>query len=187
MLYAMVKDANLKQNNKKTMVKKKNIGQFISIKFTDRKEPIGGFVIDYNDDWTLMKYNVVDFVIDGYIIFKHKNIEGFRRDKEEKFLEKIITLKGQQSNETEKIPITDLKTILTYLTEKFGLFQFETKSQKICYLGKLVSIDDKLVTVKSLDSEGKWGENISFKVADIRAIEFDNDYINSLKLVAEEW
>jgi hypothetical protein len=168
------------------MTKKKYLGQFISVKFINRKEPIRGFVIDYNDDWTLMKHNPVEFVIDGYIIFRHKNIEGFRRGPQEKFLEKVITLKGQQANDTEKIPINDLKTILKYLTNKHGLFQLETKSQKICYLGRLVSIDNKLLTLEFIDTKGRWDGNINFKTTDIRIIEFDNDYINSLKLVAEQ-
>ena len=77
------------------MTSKKYIGQFISIKYSDRINPISGFVIDYNDDWTLLKFNPVDYVIDGYIILRHKNIEGFQRNANEKFKEKVIMLKKQ--------------------------------------------------------------------------------------------
>jgi len=47
------------------MTKKKYIGQLVSIEYTDRPAAIKGFVIDYNDAWTLLKYNRVDYVIDG--------------------------------------------------------------------------------------------------------------------------
>src|SRR6185436_4537039 len=150
---------------------KKLTGQLISIKFTDRKEPIYGFVIDYNEDWTLMKYNPVDYIIDGYIILRHKNIEGYRQK--------------QGLNGSEKIPIDNLQTILSFLTKKFGVFQFYTKSETACYLGRLKSLDSKLLVIDFLDTDGKWNGQMKFRPNDIRTIEFKTDYINSLKLIAD--
>jgi len=164
--------------------KKKHIGQLVSVKFTDRKTPIYGYVVDYNDDWTLMKYNPVDYIIDGYIIFRHKNIEGFLRDVDEKWREKVINLKGLQPKENDIIPLTDLETILTYLTENFGVFQIYTKSETACYLGRLKSIDNKELVLENLNPKGKWDGKMKFKIIDIRTIEFNTDYINSLKLVS---
>ncbi|MFH0895553.1 MAG: hypothetical protein V2A54_14035 [Bacteroidota bacterium] len=166
------------------MKNKKHIGQLISVKFTDREEPIYGFVIDYNDDWTLMKNNPVDYVIDGYIIFRHKNIESFRRSAEEKFRERVIKLKGLEPTDKEAIPLTDLETILQHLTKHFGVFQVSTKSETACYLGRLKSIDNKKLIMDDLNPKGKWDGQMEFRTGDIRMIEFDSDYINSLKLVA---
>ena len=36
----------------------------------------------------------------------------------------------------------------------------------------------------NLNPKGKWVGQMKFKVGDIRTIEFDTDYINSLKLVS---
>lgn len=166
------------------MKKKKYIGQLISVKFTDRKIPIYGYVVDYNDNWTLMKYNPVDYIIDGYIIFRHKNIEGFRRYMDEKWREKVINLKGLQPTEKDIIPLTDLETILKYLTDNFGVFQVYTKSETACYLGRLISIDNEELVMDDLNPKGKWDGQIKFRTRDIRVIEFDTDYINSLKLVS---
>jgi hypothetical protein len=166
------------------MKKRKHIGELISVKFSDRKEPIYGFVIDYNNDWTLMRYNPVDYVLDGYIIFKHKNIEGFRRSADEKFREKVIKLKGLEPTKNDVIPITDLATILEYLTTKFGVFQFQTKSETACYLGKLKSIDSKKLVIDYLNPKGKWDKQMTFRPGDIRVIEFETDYIKSLHLVS---
>jgi len=163
---------------------KKYTGQLISIKFTDRKNPVYGFVIDYNDDWTLMKYNPVDYIIDGYIILRHKNIQGFRKSEDEKFKEKVIKLKKQNSKINENIPITDLQTILSYLTKMFGVFQLNTKSESACYLGRLKSFDSKQFVIDCLDTKGKWKGQMKFRPNDIRTIEFNTDYINSLKLLA---
>jgi hypothetical protein len=159
-------------------------GELISIKFTDRKNPVYGFVIDYNEDWTLMKYNPVDYVMDGYIILRHKNIKGFQKNEEEKFKEKVIKLKKQSLKRNENIPITDLQTILSYLTKKFGVFQLSTKSESACYLGRLKSFDQKQFVIDCLDTKGKWKGQMKFRSNDIRTIEFQTDYINSLKLLA---
>ena len=145
------------------MTKKKYIGQLVSIKYSDRPTSIFGFVIAYNDDWTLLKYNPFDYIVDGYIILRHKNIEGFRRDAKEKFREKVIMLKKQHLPDFSDFPLTDLETILTSLTKKYGIFQFDLKTEKACYLGKL-----KLLTKSKL------------------TIEFDTDYINSLKLISKK-
>lgn len=160
--------------------------QLISLKFTDRKEIISGYVIDYNDSWTLMKYNVVDYIIDGYVIVRHKNIGGFKRDSDEKFVEKVLQLKGLEPTDDEKIPLTNLKTILEYLTDNFGVFQFYTKSGKACYIGRLISLDTKELVIESLTTRGKWNGQMTFRPKDIRVIEFDTDYINSLKLVSNQ-
>ena len=167
------------------MKKKKHIGKLVSVKFSDRKEPIYGFIINYNDDWTLMKYNPVDYVIDGYIIFKNKNIEGFHRSDAEKFKEKVIRLKGLESSENDLVPITDITVILKYLTAKFGVFQFQTKSETICYLGKVKSLDSKQLIIDYLNTKGQWDKQMTFRLGDIRVIEFETDYIKSLQLVCQ--
>ena len=167
------------------MKNKKHIGKVISAKFTDRKEPICGLVIDYNEDWTLMKYNPVDYVVDGYIIFRNKNIEGFRKSDQEKFIERIIKLKGISVTAKDIVPLTDLLTILGYLTEKYGLFQLFTKSETACYLGRLKKSDAKQLIIDNLTTKGKWSGQMKFRPGDIRIIEFDTDYIKSLKLVAD--
>ena len=166
------------------MKKKKYIGKLISIKFTDRKTLIYGYVVDYNADWTLIKNNPVDYIIDGYIIFRHKNIEGFRRETEEKWREKVINLKGFEPSDKDIMPLNDLETILKYLTDNFDVFQVYTKSETACYLGRLKSIDNKELIMDNLNPKGKWDGQMKFRTNEIRVIEFDTDYINSLKLVS---
>lgn len=168
------------------MIKKKHIGQIISFKFeyVNNIEIYRGYIIDYNDDWTLLKYNTVDYVRDGYIILRNKHINSYKRDKVEKFHQKALDLKGESVKLTDKIPINDIKTILNYLTEKFGVFQFDLRSDAYCYIGKVKSIEKNNLKIDYLDSEGNWSETREYKLGNIRTIEFDTDYINSLLLVS---
>lgn len=163
---------------------KKYVGKLISLKFEDRKDAVYGFVIDYNEQWTLMRHNVVDYVLDGYIILAHKKVKGWRRSEEEKFREKVIKLKGYGTEMERGVPLTSLESILGTLSKRYGVFQFTTKDESVCYLGRLISVDEKKLTINFLDSKARWTGKRTFKVKDIRSIEFDTDYINSLKLIA---
>lgn len=167
------------------MGKKKYIKQLISIKFTDREKAIYGYVIDYNEGWILMKNNPVDYIIDGYIVVKNTNIESFNRGIDEKWKEKVIKLKGLEPTDKDIIPLADLKTILKYITDNFGVFQIQTNSEDTCYLGRLKSIESTKVIIDDLDTKGNWEGQMTFSPTEIRIIEFDTDYINSLKLVSE--
>lgn len=160
--------------------------QLISIEFEDRKEIFSGFLIDYTNDWILIKNNPVDFIIDGYVILKNKNIRSITRDGDTAFTESVIRLKGLKTNSDEIIPLRDLSSILTFITNKYGIFQIAKKSEKAVYLGKLIKLDDEELVIDFLETRGKFGGELSFNPNKIRVIEFDTDYINSLKLLVDE-
>ncbi|MCV9933713.1 hypothetical protein OIU80_15625 [Flavobacterium sp. LS1R47] len=160
--------------------------QLISIEFEDRKEIFTGFLIDYTDDWILIKNNPVDFIIDGYVILKNKNIKSITRDSDNAFTESVIRLKGLKTNSDEIIPLRDLSSILTFITNKYEIFQIAKKSEKAVYLGKLIKLDEEELVIDFLETRGKFGGELSFNPNKIRVIEFDTDYINSLKLLVNE-
>lgn len=138
--------------------------------------------MDYNDNWTLLRYNPVDYVVDGYILVNNKKITGFQREKDEIFKEKLIRLKGYCNDETDMLPISDLKKIINVLDSKYNLIQVELKSETIAYIGRAIFVDDKTLRLNTLTPEGKKGETMVIDPDNIRFIQFDNDYINSLKL-----
>lgn len=162
---------------------KKNIGKYISIIFKDGTLPISGFVIDQNRDWILLKHNPNNFMLDGYIIVRHRNIESFDRKKTDLFKERVLKLKNLQPIERDIIPMTDLCTILDQLTKKFGVFQLRQKKGKDSFLGALASYGDKSFVIDPLLPNGKWGKKTLFFEKDLRTIQFATDYIDSLMLV----
>jgi hypothetical protein len=164
----------------------KYLRQLISIEFDDKKEIFSGFLIDWTEDWILLKNNPFDFIIDGYTILKNKNVKSIIQDKDHEFTEKVIKLKGLKTSAEEIIPLKDLSSIINFLANKYEIFQIAKKSDKAVYLGKLLELNDDEVIIDFLGTEGEFEGEMSFKQNKIRVIEFDTDYINSLKLVVDE-
>lgn len=164
----------------------KYLRQLITIEFEDKKEIFSGFLIDWTEDWILLKNNPVDFIIDGYTILKNKNLKAIIQQKEHEFTERVIKLKGLKTSSAEIIPLKDVSTILYFLASKYEIFQIATKSDKAVYLGKLLELNEDELIIDFLGTEGEFEGEMSFKLNKIRVIEFDTDYINSLKLIVNE-
>ena len=164
----------------------KYVRQLISIEFEDKKDVFSGFLIDWTEDWILLKNNPVDFIIDGYTILKNKNVKSIIQDKDHEFTERVIKLKGLKTSAEEIIPLKDLNSIINFLANKYEIFQIAKKSDKAVYIGKLIDLNEKEVVIDFLGTEGKFEGEMSFKQNKIRVIEFDTDYINSLKLIVDE-
>src|SRR5688500_8371290 len=103
---------------------KKYVGRLIKIKFKDMG-PLVGHVLDYSDDWILMR----NCVVDGYFIVRNRNIKEVARGEDEKWREKVIGLK--KLKEVPKIPLTDVNAILKTLTKKYRLFSVHTKDDDV--------------------------------------------------------
>jgi hypothetical protein len=164
----------------------KYLRQLISIEFEDKKDIFSGFLIDWTEDWILLKNNPVDFIIDGYTILKNKNVKSIIQDKDHEFTERVIKLKGLKTSAEEIIPLKDLSSIINFLAEKYEIFQIAKKSDKAVYLGKLIELNEEELLIDFMGTEGEFDGEMSFKLDKIRVIEFDTDYINSLKLIVDQ-
>ena len=160
-------------------------GKLISIKYRDRKDLISGFLIDFNDNWTLIKHNPVDYVIDGYMLLKTNKILKHKRDDFEEFREKVLILKKLQPTEEDIFPLTDINETLQLVSERFGAFQIENKDDTVCYVGKLVKTTKEYIVINEIDPKARWVETEKYKLKSIRTIEFDTDYVNSLILYSK--
>jgi len=161
------------------------LSKLISVEFSDRKDIISGFLLDYNEDWILLKTNPADYLVDGYTIVRNKRIEEIYQDEVEEFAEAVISLKGITPIYDEKIPLNTIQEIFRHLSSKYELFAFTKRSEKTIYPGRLIDVNDKSIRIEWIDTRATWVGERKFKLDKIRTIEFDNDYLNSLKLAAE--
>jgi hypothetical protein len=156
--------------------------KLISFKYLDRKNPITGFLIDYNQDWTLIKYNPVDYIIDGYMILRSNLIKEYKRDDSEVFTEKVLLTKGYKPNRKDKIPLTDIGQTLKMISNKFGAFEIEKKDETVCFIGRFINITNYHVVIQEIDEKANWVELEKYRLSSIRIIQFDTDYNNTLIL-----
>ena len=159
--------------------------KLISIEFSDRKNIISGFLLDYSEDWILLKTNPADYIVDGYTIVRNKRIDEVYQDEDEEFAEAVISIKGITPSYDEKIPLGSIQEIFRYLNTKYEMFAFAEKYEKAIYPGRLIDINDKKIRIEWIDTRAQWVGERKFKINKIRTIEFDNDYLNSLKLASE--
>lgn len=170
-------------------MKQKDIGKYFSFKFKYVNEvtTYSGYLLDFNSEWVLLKYNPNDYEMDGYIVLRDKDITHYKRDSKDRFTEKILNLKGHKPKRNEKIPIADINTIVNYLSDKFGAFQFDMRSNTLCWLGKVKKITGQTLDLHNLTPRGKWNNKMKpFPMGNIRTILFDTDYINSLMLIGRK-
>jgi len=101
--------------------------KLISIEFSDRKNIISGFLLDYSEDWILLKTNPADYIVDGYTIVRNKRIDEVYQDEDEEFAEAVISLKGITPTYDEKIPLGSIQEIFRYLNTNYEMFAFAEK------------------------------------------------------------
>ena len=166
---------------------KEYLNKHITLEFSDIKNSFSGFLLDFNEDWILLRNNSVDYVIDGFVILKNKNLKAIISNEDNVFLEKVIRLKKIKLTNEFIIPLLSLENILTFLTEKYGLFQIATKRKSAVYLGRLTEINENELYIEFLNFKGIFDGEIFFKPKKIRVIEFDTDYVNSLKAYSDHY
>ena len=74
-----------------SLMRKFQVGKLYSFKFPKRKSEIQGIVLDFNDEWTLLK-RAYDYSTDGFTVFKNEKVE-YIQSEYEKFAAKILKAK----------------------------------------------------------------------------------------------
>jgi hypothetical protein len=160
---------------------KQYLNKLITLEFSDLKKSYSGFLLDFSDEWILLKNNPVDYILDGFIILKNKNLESIIYNENNEFSEDVIRSKKIKIKNDFIFPLSNLETILLFLNKKYGIFQLATKKESAVYLGRLIEITEGEIFIEFLNTKGIFDGEIYFKREKIRIIEFDTDYVNSLK------
>lgn len=164
---------------------KKLLNKLIIIEFED-KEPQKGILINYSKDWFLIKANPVDFILDGYSAVKNYNVKNITINDDTEFVEKAMKLKGiPVDKKAHKISLKNFDSIIESVNKNFEIFSLAKKKGDAIYPGKLKKLTDQKIILTWIDLKANWGENREFTKEKIRTIDFDTDYLVSLKLLAE--
>src|SRR4030095_4273932 len=164
-------------------MQKQLIGKFLTFKFVGRKENISGVVLTYNNDWTLVR-RCIDYELDGYTVFKNEKVEHYYGDFEKRAA-RILKLKNYYFKKEPKIPIDSLETILVFAAKKFKLIQLDTRKGDAFDVVSYLKREDSLYQFDELTINAKWRYKLKLPEKECKFISFDNDYLNSIKLITK--
>jgi hypothetical protein len=156
-------------------------GRFLSFKIKGRKSKISGVVLDWNDEWTLIR-RCIDYSVDGYSIIRNKNLTFFYEEFEQR-ANKILKIKKYNYKSEPKIPIDNLLKIVTYVDKNYKIIQVDTKDGEAFDLLKFKYFENMTFYLDELLANGKWRDVMEFKEDIFGVITFDTDYSNSLSLI----
>lgn len=163
--------------------------QLIKVQLINRPEKsINGILLAYNENWILLKHNVVDYLIDGYSMINRKKIDYISKDAEIRFVEEVLKAKGINFHDSCIELGSNIFQTLEYISIKYGAFCLEFEDDQTCCVGRYIGHDDQdYFAFEELAPCGDWIEELDeFNVGKIYRIDFDTDYIESLLMFANK-
>jgi hypothetical protein len=146
-----------------------------------RSESFSGIILDSNSDWIYIQ-RVFDYRIDGYTVLRNKKIT-FSSSYYEKQAMKIIEKKGLSFANGPRLPLDSLDSILNFITNNYLLIQIDSKKGDSSDVVKFLKKEKDKYVFKELTVKAKWRYTLRLPEKELEFISFDNDYLNSLKLL----
>ncbi|MCT2563208.1 hypothetical protein [Chryseobacterium herbae] len=147
------------------------------------KASFEGILIDVSDEWCYLKYIPVDYVVDGYVLISQRYIVTIETADDDGFKENILRLKRMISKKSTVLNIDHHVELLSDLQDKIGIIKIELKDHNKAYIGEINLVREHSFKVHLFSPNATWLQVESFLFKEVRAIYFDEDYINSLRLI----
>lgn len=155
--------------------------KFYSVKIRDHKQRINGILVNEGEEWVLLNYLLMDYLLDGYIFVNKKYIELIERTESEVFTEKVLLSNNKiHVSKNFKIPLVT-EELLEWIYDTQLVIEIENKDESMSWIGKIWDMTEKSIFITDLTPKGIWtSSHYTFRKNSIRLIYFDTDYINSL-------
>ncbi len=150
-----------------------------SISYKEKEELITGYIIDVSNDWTLVHYIPVDYVIDGYRLINNRLIKRYKREEEEILKEKVYLLKSQDIIYHN----SNLFDIIEQIKGKSCSLIFVSSVDGNYYLGECIKITFDIIELSLISVDGKRDGVEEINISDIQSIQFGDDYSLSVNLL----
>lgn len=146
-----------------------------------------GLLIDENEDWILVKHIPIDYVVDGYKIYKKSAVKKRKSKAKEAKIAKVLKLKNTNVSSPNTFNFSKEIEILEWSEKQYGLFEFQTKKEESFY-GKIHSKSEAYFTIDAISPEGniEAGFSYDFKSKDVIAITVESDYFDAIRLLMND-
>lgn len=159
-----------------------------SYKIKGWKEKETGVLISENDDWILVNHIPVDYVIDGFKLYRKKFIKKRINGESEKKIERVLNLKNKKLPELKGFEFNNILETLKWSEKKYGLFEFQDKGETELFYGKINRTENDILIIDMINSNGQIEEDYDydFSLKKIRSITFETDYFESIRLLMDD-
>ncbi|MDH7444546.1 hypothetical protein [Aquimarina sp. 2201CG14-23] len=146
-----------------------------------------GLLIAENDQWILVKHIPVDYVIDGYRLYKKKYIEKRKSKAKQEKIARVLRLKNITIEKPTNFNFGNELDILKWSEKTYGLFEFQDHESELFY-GKLNATEDHRFIIDMIKVNGKIEPDYDYEfiTEEIQIIGFESDYFESVRLLMND-
>ena len=174
-----IKDENIETSNNM---------ELIEIKIRRYKTLIKGILLGSGAQWSFIRLNVVDYVLDGFLFTNKQYVDRETEIEESTMLHRVLSLK----NKAEYIPALESPSILnengslySFLKRKEILVAVSLHREDILYVGKIKDVGPKSFILDSYGTELEKSGLMNIDFTKVRYIQIHSDYLDSLGLLLD--
>jgi hypothetical protein len=160
--------------------------KLIVIKIRRYKELVKGILLGSGTKWSLIRLNVVDYVLDGYQFTNKKYVVCENEIKENTMLHRILSIKLKTEDILPLINtniLDDNELLYSFLRRKELLVAIGLHREDVLYVGKIKDIGQKSFVFDSYDTELQKSGVMNIEYTKVRYIQMHTDYLDSLSLL----
>ena len=160
--------------------------KLIKFKIRRFKELVTGILLASGTQWSLIRLNVVDYVLDGFQFTNKKYVVSESEIEENTIQYRVLSVKSR----IEDIPTLDCPNLLdevdslySFLKNNETLVAIGLHRQDILYVGKIKDVGTKSFVLDSYDTELQKSGLMKIDFTKVRYIQIHTDYLDSLSLL----
>jgi len=165
-----------------------NTMKLIEFKIKRFKELVTGILISSGTHWSLVRLNVVDYVLDGFMLINKKYIVYEKEIEKSTILHKILSIKnktGDMVPSLDKDILDEISMIYSYLEKSDLMIAVCLHREDVLYIGKIKDVGTKSFFLDSYDTELQKSGLMKIEFNKVRYIQIHTDYIDSLSLLMD--
>ena len=154
-------------------------------KLKDWEDLESGLLIAENEEWILVKNIPIDYIVDGYSIYKKEFIESRTPAQKAVLIERVLELKKIDEKSPDLFAFSDTIGLLKWVEDRYGIFEFQDDIEDELFYGKINSIVGDRLIIDMIKSDGsvEIKFDFEFEISKIRVITFETDYHSSVRLL----
>lgn len=126
---------------------------------------------------------------DGIYIMRHRDVSELEvPDKHALFMEKALTLKSLTPTLPQNFPLDNIREVVEAAarqSEVIGVHVDSEEEAEVCYIGKLVSVEEDGFNMQEISPDAEWLREASFFSWDeVSTVSIEDGYAQSLLAVA---